>query len=556
MSQVYAVDMRGRVAPLPVSANSASETSHWRDAHRPPSGALSSTPHQSWRVLIVTSLITFMVSLEITVIALAFQDLQAAFPSAAGTTLSWIVTGYNISVASFLLLAGWWADRGGRKLVFLIGVATFAIASALATIAPTHEFLIFARCIQGLGGAMIFPAGLALLLREFSCSRRDLALGVWGATGALAAAVGPSVGGLLVEIFGWRSVFAINVPVALLVLLLGALWLDESRAPSERASGRIDMLGMPTAAAGVGLIVLAIANTNRWGWFTTSTVVTLAAGAALVGFFVVRSRRHARPIFRFELFELDSYRWGNAMTMLFTVAFFAWLIVTPTFFQQAWGWSVARTGFAMAPAPMLAMLTSPLAGALGARFGNRRIVAIGGFIASIGVLAHLFLTTTEPSYITGFLIPGSLLGVGVGLSFAPAVAATLRDVAPSEFGMASAGRTTLFQLAVAIAVAVAIAIYTADPGLDSMRLLWMLIAGAFFLQAVVAIVSYPLGATGGQAVAGPRVDRPVAAAPVRSVAADPPSAALELYVPDADPDPVVAGGLRPDELRFAMTPVR
>jgi len=546
--------MRGRVQPLPVSANRDVDTPPTRRAaRRSPDASLKPEPEPepevrgSWRVLLVTSLITFMVSLEITVIALAFGDLQAAFQGASGTTLSWVVTGYNISVASFLLLAGWWADRGGRKRVFLVGVSIFAVASAVAAAAPTHQLLIVARCIQGIGGAMIFPAGLALLLREFPGARRDFALGVWGATAGLAAAVGPSVGGLLVEAFGWRSVFAINVPVALLVVFLGALWLDESRARAEHIGRQIDAIGMPIAAVGVGLVVLAIANTNRWGWFTTATMATLLAGVVLVGIFIVRSLRHTNPVFRFELFELDSYRSGNAITVLFTLAFFAWLIVTPTFFQQAWGWSVARTGFAMAPAPMLAMVTSPIAGVLGARYGNRIIVAIGGLVASFGVLTHVLLTTNEPSYVVGFLIPGSMLGIGVGLSFAPAVAATLRDIAPHEFGMASAGRTTLFQLAVAIGVAVAVALYTADPGLDSMRLLWMLIAGVFFLQTVVAIVLYPLApapANRGAVTVMPPVGVESEPAERADVATDVQSRQI-----------AAVGELRPEELQFAMTPV-
>lgn len=531
MPQVYSVDMRGRVKPLPVTANSVIERTDEINASR-----------GSWRVLLVTSLITFMVSLEITIIALAFRDLQAAFPSASGTTLSWVVTGYNIAVASLLLLAGWWADRGGRKKVFLIGVAVFGLTSGVAAAAPSHELLIFARCIQGLGGAMIFPAGLALLLREFPGERRDFALGVWGAMAGLAAAVGPSVGGLLVEAFGWRSVFTINVPVALIVLLLGAFWLEESRAQYGHVDRRVDVVGMPMAAVGVGLVVLAVAKTSDWGWFTTPTMTALTIGVVLVAVFIFRSRRHRYPVFRFELFDQRSYRTGNAMTVLFALAFFAWLIVTPTFFQQAWGWSVAKTGFAMAPAPMLAMVTSPIAGVVGARIGNRRVVAAGGLVASAGAVMHLLLTTAEPSYVIGFLIPGSLLGVGVGLTLAPALAATLRDVRPSQFGMACAGRTTLFQLAVAVGVAVAVAIYSHDPGLNSMRLLWMLVAGAFFLQMVVALVSYPLGTGAALVDADDLADD---LADERDHEADDPAGAQ-----------VPAGELRPDELLFAMTPVR
>ena len=212
-------------------------------------------PRGAWRTLAITSAVVFMVSLEITVIALALPEIREAFPEASDSTLSWILTVYNIGVASLLLLSGWWADKSGRKKVFLIGLTFFAFGSVIAALAPNIELLIAARAIQSIGGAIQYPAGLALLLPAFPVERRQMAIGIWGAMGALAAALGPSVGAVLVNALGWRSIFGINVPVAVLAIIVGRRWLDESKG--EVPEGRVDMIGVPLASLGVGAIILA-----------------------------------------------------------------------------------------------------------------------------------------------------------------------------------------------------------------------------------------------------------------------------------------------------------
>ena len=304
-------------------------------------------PARAWRTLGVTSIVGFMVSLEITVIALAFPDIRDAFPSASESTLSWIITAYNIGVASLLLVAGWGADRFGRKRTFLTGLAVFAVGSLGSGLAPGAELLIAARVVQAIGGALQFPAGLALLLPAFPYERRQMAIGVWGAMGGLAAALGPPVGGFLVGAFGWPSVFLVNVPIALAALVAGAAWLEEGRNPD--IPSRVDLVSIPAASLGVGALILAIVQSETWGAASAETITSVAVGLGLIGLFVVRSGRHPAPLFDLDLFRLRSYWLGCVGTVAFVVGFFGFFVPFPTFLQEVWGWSTIETGLAIVP---------------------------------------------------------------------------------------------------------------------------------------------------------------------------------------------------------------
>jgi len=447
----------------------------------------------AWRTLGVTSLVGFMVSLEITIIALALPEIRSAFPEASESMLSWVITAYNIGVASLLLVAGWLADRYGRRRIFLIGLAVFLVGSLTTGLAPSAGFLIASRVVQAIGGAMQFPSGLALLLDAFPIQRRQMAIGVWGAMGGLAAALGPSLGALLIEAFGWRAVFLVNVPVAVFALAAGRVWLNESRA--EGVPDSVDVVSVPLASVGVGAMVLGIVQGDEWGWTSPATLTTFAVAVVLVAIFVRRSLHHPAPLFDLDLFKLPTYTIANIGTLFFVIAFFSWLVLLPTFVQEVWGWSVLRTGFAIAPGPMVAMLISPVVGRLADRIGNGPILTVGGVAGAAGLLLHLALTDVTPDYVTGLLLPGLLVGVSAGCSFAMLVGAAMRDVAPRRFGMAGAGRTTIFQLSIAVGIAIAVALVgrpdSAAEALDAMRRAWLLGTVLFAGQAVLFAVVYP-----------------------------------------------------------------
>lgn len=447
----------------------------------------------AWRTLAITSVVVFMVSLEITVIALALPEIRDAFPSSSDATLSWILTSYNIGVASLLLLSGWWADNAGRKKVFLIGLACFALGSVLASIAPSIELLIVGRVVQSVGGAIQYPAGLALLLPAFPPERRQTAIGVWGAMGALAAAVGPSFGAILVDLFGWRSTFAINVPVAILALILGRAWLIEAKG--EVPGGRVDALSVPLASIGVGAILLGIVQAEQWGPGSPAQIGTIVLGIVLIAAFVLRSRSHPAPLFDLALMRLPSFRIANLGMAAFTIAFFAWLVTLPSFIQDYWGWSVLQTGFAIAPGPLVAMVTSPPLGRLADRIGPAPVLMLGGISGAFGLILQRIVFSLEPNYLLMVLLPGAFIGVAAGSSFAMLVAAAMRDVPPPQFGMAGAGRTTLFQLMIAVGIALGFGLTVgADSpadALDRIQRLWIVCAALYACEFLIFWKRYP-----------------------------------------------------------------
>ena len=463
---------------------------------------------RAWITLAITAAASFMVSLEITIISLALPDIRAAFPDASESALSWIITGYNIGVASLLLISGWLADRFGRKRVFLFGLAVFALGSLMAGAANSAELVIASRIVQSIGGAAQFPAGLALLLPAFPLAKRQLAIGTWGAMGGLAAAVGPSVGALLVDGFGWRVVFLVNVPVAVLALIVGARELDESVA--EGVPSSVDLISVPLASIGVGAVILGIVQGEDWGWSSSQTVASFVVGAALIVVFVLRSRRHPAPLFDLELFRLRTYAVANVGQVFFVSAFFAWLVLLPTYIQSTWEWSVLRTGFAIAPSPLLSFVISPMAGRWADRNGNGPILALGGVTGAIGMALHLWLTDTTPDYLVELLLPSIFIGIAAGCSFAMLVGGALRDVPPNRFGMAGAGRTTVFQLSIALGIAIAVSIVGRpdgpDAALDAMQRSWIFALVCFVVQAGVFALAYPASGYGRATTSRRRVD--------------------------------------------------
>jgi EmrB/QacA subfamily drug resistance transporter len=493
MPPTYRLIPRGNISGTPTERrrhDPINVPDHMIDAD---SGTAPAISTQAWRTLAITSVVVFMVSLELTIIALALPEIGDAFPAASDATLSWILTVYNIGVASLLLFSGWWADKSGRKKVFLIGLALFATGSVLAAVAPTIELLIVARGIQSIGGAVQYPAGLALLLPAFPVERRQMAIGIWGAMGALAASVAPSFGAVLVNAFGWRSIFAINVPVAILAIIAGRIWLDESRG--EVPESRVDLIGVPLASIGVGAIILGIVQAGEWGPGSPAQIFTIVLGIVLVVAFIVRSRTHPAPLFDLDLLKLRSFSDANIGMVAFTMAFFSWVVTLPTFMQDEWSWSVLEAGFAIAPGPLIAMLTSPPLGRLADRIGPAPVLMLGGLSGAIGLGLQRLVVTLEPNYLLMILLPGSFVGLAAGCSFAMLVGAAMRDVPPAQFGMAGAGRSTMFQLAIALGVALGFGLTAGtESGIEALaanRRLWVVGAVFYFLQFLVFWKRYP-----------------------------------------------------------------
>ncbi len=462
----------------------------------------------AWLTLAVVSVAVFMVAMELTIIALALPKIRAALAGATPAALSWVVNAYSIVVAALLLLSGWLADRYGRKRVFRTGLALFALGSVAAGASTSIGMLIAARALQAVGGSMQYPAGLALLLDAFPRSRHQTAIGTWGAVGGLAAAVGPALGAVLIEAFGWRAVFYVNVPVALAALVIGARVLPESALPpalvrsahgpleprGEVPPARVDVIGVPLASVGVGAIILGIVQGETWGWATAATVTCFVAGALLVAAFAWRSQRHPAPLFDLQLLRIRSFMLGNLGSLFFAIGFFALLVPLPSFIQEVWGWSALETGLAYSVGPMVSFLVAPQAGRLADRIGNAPLLTAGSACGMAGLLWLVLTISTDPS-LARLLVATVLVGVSAGTGFSQLVGAALRDIPPERYAMATAGRTTFFQLSVAFAIAIAFAMIGRPAGtaaqLAAYNTVWMVCAGGYLCNFVLFTFIYP-----------------------------------------------------------------
>ncbi len=461
-------------------------------AQAPPTGSLEHIPAQAWITLVVISAAVMMVSMELSVIALALPAIREAFDNPSPAALSWVVSAYSITVAALLLLSGWLADRYGRKRLFLTGLAVFVVGSLGSAAALNLPMLIASRAVQALGGAMQFPAGLALLLTTFPRSRHQFAIGAWGAAGGLAAALGPTLGALLLEGLGWRSVFYINVPIAVAGLVIGTRNLVESKG--ENVAQRVDVIGVPLASIGVGVLILGIVEGEAWGWSSAPVIGSFALGALLITAFVKWSLYHPATLFDLKLLRIRSYALGNLGSLFFCMGFFAMLFPLPTFIQDVWGWSAIQTGFAIAPGPLVSFVASPIAGRIADRIGNAPILTLGAVSGMAGIGLWLFTMSVSPSF--GLLLVGNLLvGLAAGTGFAQLTGAAMRDIPPSEYAMAAAGRTTFFQMSVALAIAVAFAVIGNPAGpeatLSAYRAAWVLCVCGYACNFVLFAFVYP-----------------------------------------------------------------
>ncbi len=440
-------------------------------------------------VVALGSIAVFFIALELTIISVAFPEISDAFPEATRATLSWVFTAYNVGVAALLLIGGWLAERFGRKRLFMAGLAVFTIGSLGSGFAPTIGLLIAARAVQAIGGALLIPASLALILHVVPDARRDVAIGVWGAMAGLAAAVGPTLGAVLVASAGWRSVFLVNVPLAIITAVVGARVLPESLDPD--IDRKVDLVAVPVGAIGVGLLVFIIVAAETLGWFSLATIGMAGAAIACLALFLVRSKRHDTPVFDLGIATHRSFSSGSVGTLLFVAGFTGWLVFAPTFLAETWDYSVLRSGLAIAPGPVVMAIVSGPAGKLAAARGHRNVIAAGAVASLLAIVWWSVMVGSEPSYVVG-LLPGLvLMGAGVGAGFPMLTAASMLDVPPHQYAMGAAGSTTVRQLAMAVGIAIATALVGSDSTLATFRLSWIACGVMFGATAIAVMVLMP-----------------------------------------------------------------
>jgi EmrB/QacA subfamily drug resistance transporter len=413
-------------------------------------------------ILLVVSGAAFLDFLDVTAVNLAFSDMQEDLGQAEVTDLAWVITGYSVLFAALLAPGGRLADVLGRRKVFVFGASLFTIASLASALAPTLAVLVAARVVQGAAAALTLPAGLGIVLAESPPDRRAAAIGVWGASTAVAAIIGPTVGGLLVDVAGWRSIFLINLPIGALIVL-GTLRLV---SPSPPASGRLpDLAGTLLIGVGVGLVVLGVTQGEEWGWSDPATVGSLVAGVAAFALGLLRSRSHPAPAIETVLWRSRKFATSNASSLLFGAAMYAWMLLCALWLIAVWGYSEIEAGLAMSPGAVTGAIA---AGAIGQRIerrGQRASILLGGLLwAAVGIWLVLRLGP-EPNFM-GIWLPAGLVGgaamgaIGVGISTAAVTACE-----PARYAAATGLNLTARQVGGALGVAsLAVILRGAAPG--------------------------------------------------------------------------------------------
>ena len=406
---------------------------------------------RAYKVLSLTAIATFLVSLDTSIVVVAKNTIQADLGHP--NLLTWVFSGYSIAYAAGLLTAGRFADVNGRKRSFLRGLAIFSFGSVLCGLAPSAGLLIVARLIQATGGAQLTPASLALVLPEFPVEKRTVAIGIWGAVGGLAAAAGPSAGGLLVDVLSWRWLFFINVPFCVFTLIVGARILHESKDPS--ATKHVDLVGTALGFPGVALVTLSIVQSGDWGWIDARTFGALLGGLALLAAFVKRCSSVADPLLDLSLFKLPFVVAANLSGLFFSIGFLGMWLLNTQWLQAIWHYSPAKSGLAIAPGPVTAALLAAPMGRVAVRWGHARVLMVGAALLSFGTVMFSITIQPHPNYVTGLLPWMILTGAGVGCSMSTLSAAASAFLPPARFAMGSALNTTMRQVGSALGAALA-----------------------------------------------------------------------------------------------------
>jgi EmrB/QacA subfamily drug resistance transporter len=412
---------------------------------------MTAKPHTLW-TFAITSIALFMVVLDNLVVSTALPvirtDLDASLEG-----LEWTVNAYTLSFAVLLLTGAALGDRFGRRRLFLVGLGIFTAASAAAALAPSIDALIAARAIQGVGAAIVTPLTLTILSDAFPSERRGVALGAWSGIAGLAVAMGPLVGGAVVEGIAWQWIFWLNVPIGLALLPL-ALRLRESRGP-DRA---VDLPGLALASGGLLGIVWALVNGNGDGWTSVGILGALLGGVVLLAAFVAWELRTREPMLPMRFFRERAFAAANAASLFMYFGMFGSIFLLTQFFQTAQGYSPLEAGLRVLPWTAMPMLVAPIAGALSDRIGGRPLMATGLALQAAG-LAWIALVSSPDVGYASLVLPFVLSGTGMAMFFAPVANVVLSSVRPAEEGKASGANNAIREVGGVLGVAVLASVF-------------------------------------------------------------------------------------------------
>jgi EmrB/QacA subfamily drug resistance transporter len=420
-----------------------------------------------WAVVLTASGANFLAMLDSTVTMLAVPALQRDFPAASLPELSWVVSAYAVLFAALLAPCGRLADTLGRKRILLGGVALFTVASLLCALAPTVPLLVAARAVQGVGAAVMVPASLSVLLLDTPAERRVMSISLLSAAGAVAAAVGPSLGGLLVEAFSWHAVFLINIPLGVALVVASVRVLRPGAA-----TGRFpDPLGTALLVLGVGGLTVGVTNGTSWEWTSARTLACLIGGVACLLLAVLRTRRHPSPSFEISLFRGNRvFTSANVVALLYGTVMYTWLLTSVLFLTDVWRYTELEAGLAQTPGAVIAAIGAVVMGKVMTRFGGPRFSAVLGMSAHAVVPVILFLfLTTENAFVELWLPSSVLVGFGIGATMMAAMSAGAMSAPPTKFASVSALNNTARQIGGALGAAAVATILQSGTAADGTR---------------------------------------------------------------------------------------
>ncbi|HEV8298215.1 MAG TPA: MFS transporter [Acidimicrobiales bacterium] len=424
------------------------------------------------------ALSALVVSANLSVMSVAFDSLRRSFPGTQLSVLGWVLSIYTIVFGAFLVPAGRLADHLGRRVMFRAGLVIFAAASLVAGLAPAIWVVIVGRVGQGIGAACLVPSTLGLLLDALPADQRASATAFYSAVASVGGALGPTLGGVLVQHGGWRWAFFIAPVFALLAWVTGRTSLPHTERTS---TGPLpDNLGAILIVIGLTAMSLGIVESRDWGWLDARIIGSFVAAVAVVPLFVRRSRRHPVPILPIELTAIRSFSMANIASAIYGMSTGALLFSTVLFLRDVWGYSVVAAGSGLLPLGLASIVSSLLVGRLGNRFGERAVGLPGSLVVASGMGYLAWRAGPSAAFVRDWLPGGAIIGFGMGLTYPMIGAACVREVGMSDLSVASASNRMTLQIGNAIGIALVIAILGDAHGvetLDRMRVAWAVTAG-------------------------------------------------------------------------------
>jgi EmrB/QacA subfamily drug resistance transporter len=421
---------------------------------------MSATARRGW-TLIIVSVGLFMVVLDNLVVSVALPSIHREL-GASIQSLEWTVNAYTLSYAVLLLTGAALGDRFGRKRMFMSGIALFTVSSAAAALAPTIGLLIVARATQGAGAAIATPLTLTLLADAYPPDRRGFAIGVWSGISGIAVALGPLVGGAMVQIASWHWIFWLNVPIGAVLVPLAGVRLAESFGPS----GELDLPGLALGSSGLFGLVFGLIRSQSVGWGSTEVLVSLAVGAALIAAFIAQERRTETPMLPMQFFARRGFSVTNAVSLSMYFGMFGSVFFLSQFLQNVLGNSPLQAGVKLLVWTGSTMIVAPLSGYFSERYGSRLFMAAGLGLQAIA-LGWLALETSVGMSYASMIGPFVLGGSGMALVFAPSANAVLASVRTDQAGKASGATNAIRELGGVLGIAVLATVFTSHGGYAS-----------------------------------------------------------------------------------------